>query len=103
MEEKNYKELTHRMYCFFKDFTGDGLPSFSKFARSEKMTLERLKSYRENPEFDRIFRECKEIRRDMMIDKAFTRRGDGSFAKFLIGAEDEVFEDRIDLTLTVID
>lgn len=65
MEEKNYKELTHRMYCFFKDFTGDGLPSFSKFARSEKMTLERLKSYRENPEFDRIFRECKEIRRDM--------------------------------------
>lgn len=103
MEEKNYKEISHKMYCFFRDFTGDGLPSFSKFARISGLTLETLKTYREDSEFDRIFRECREIRRDIMIDRAFTRRGDGSFAKYLLGEEEECYEDRIDLTLTVVE
>jgi hypothetical protein len=38
-----------------------------------------------------------------MIDRAFTRRGDSSFAKYLLGEEEECYEDRIDLTLTVVE
>lgn len=97
------KDLSRKMYVFFKDYSGDGIPSFSKFAIQEKMTLETLEGMKEYAEFDRIYRECLEIRRDIIIDRAFTRRGDGSFAKFLLSEEYDTAEGHIDLTLTVVD
>lgn len=92
------------MYSFFKNYTGDGAPSFSKFARDTGLTLERLESFKNNKEFDRIYRECKEIRKDIIIDKALSKRADASFAKFLLSEEgDGGGEDSIDLTITVIE
>ncbi len=92
------------MYSFFKNYTGEGAPSFSKFARETRLTLERLESFRKNGEFDRIYRECKEIRKDMIIDRALSKRADASFAKFLLSEErGNMGEDQINLTITVIE
>ena len=92
------------MYSFFNNYTGDGAPSFSKFARESGLTSERLESFRKNAEFDRIYRECKEIRRDFIIDKALSKRADASFAKFLLSEEGGGGdEENIDLTITVIE
>ena len=92
------------MYSFFNNYTGDGAPSFSKFARESGLTMERLESFRKNAEFDRIWRECKEIRKDIIIDRALCKRADASFAKFLLSEEGGGGgEDAIDLTITVID
>jgi hypothetical protein len=104
-KQKCTKELCGKMYGFFKNYTGDGAPSFSKFARDVGLTLERLESFRKNKEFDRIYRECKEIRRDMIIDKALSKRADASFAKFLLSEEGGggLGEDNISLTITVIE
>ena len=58
--------------------------------------MERLESFRKNAEFDRIWRECKEIRKDIIIDRALCKRADASFAKFLLsedgggGGEDQL-------------
>ena len=109
-EEKNVtkkkctKELCLAMYSFFNNYTGDGAPSFSKFARESGLTSERLESFRKNAEFDRIYRECKEIRRDFIIDKALSKRADASFAKFLLSEEGGGGdEENNDLTITVIE
>ncbi len=102
-ERDNIKEISQRMYCFFRDFRGDGIPSFSKFARTEHLTLETLESLCKEEEFYRIWRECAEIRRDIIIDRAITRHGDGSFAKFLLGEESAVCDNRVEFTLTVVD
>ena len=92
------------MYSFYNNYTGDGAPSFSKFARESGLTMERLESFRKNAEFDRIWRECKEIRKDIIIDRALCKRADASFAKFLLSEEGGGGgEDAIDLTITVID
>lgn len=102
--KKCMKELSEKMYGFFKNYSGDGAPSFSKFARESGLTVERLESFRKNGEFDRIYRECKEIRKDIIIDKALTKRADASFAKFLLSdEEDGSGEGGIDLTITVIE
>lgn len=102
--KKCTKELSEKMYGFFKNYSGDGAPSFSKFARESRLTVERLESFRKNGEFDRIYRECKEIRKDIIIDKALTKRADASFAKFLLSdEEDGKGEGGIDLTITVIE
>ena len=104
MKKKCTKELCEKMYSFFKKYTGDGAPSFSKFAREVGLTLERLESFKSNAEFDRIYRECKEIRRDIIIDKALCKKADASFAKFLLSEEGmEGGEDKINLTITVIE
>lgn len=102
-ERENTKEISQRMYCFFRDFRGDGIPSFSKFARTEHLTYETLESLCDDPEFYRIWRECAEIRRDIIIDRAITRHGDGSFAKFLLGEEGQAGSNRVEFTLTVVD
>ena len=103
-KKKYTKELSQKMYGFFNNYTGDGAPSFSKFARESGLTVERLESFRKNGEFDRIYRECKEIRKDIIIDKALTKRADASFAKFLLSdEEDGAGEGGIDLTITVIE
>ena len=81
------KDLPRRIYTFFKDYDGPGVPSFSKFARSINVTTYDVERYRRHGEFDRAYRECSEIRRDYLIDNGLTKRYDSSFVKFLLNAE----------------
>ena len=89
MNGKRYeKELALNMRSFFLRSIEQGeLPSFSKFAKSIDVTLERLESYRGKKAFDISWRDCIEIRRDYLTDCALTRRYDPSFVKFLLGFE----------------
>lgn len=82
-------ELCRKMYMYFLGYEDRGLPSFSKFARSVKLTTEDIERFRKNPRFESAYRECLEIRRDFLIDRALDKRFDSSFAKFLITAENE--------------
>ena len=86
-KRKYTKELPRVMYCYFRDYSGDGVPSFRKFAESIGATLSEIEAFRAHDEFDRSYRECNEIRRDYLIDYALCRRFDPSFVKFLLGAE----------------
>lgn len=89
--EKKKKEYTEDMpakiYAYFRGFSESGVPSMSKFAMVCGITLAELQSWRTNAEFDRACIECAEIRRDMLIDAALTKRHDSSFTKFLLSAE----------------
>lgn len=98
---KYSSDLPRKMYLYFLGYGEGGLPSFRKFASTLGLTLEELTSLRRHREFERAYRECKEIRRDYLIDRALERKFDGSFAKFLITLEDEreADEDRGDLVL----
>ena len=78
-----------RMYLFFTGYDGRGVPSITKFAASVGMTTEELESFRRHRRFERAYRECQEIRRDYLIDRALDRRFDPSFTKFLLSADDE--------------
>lgn len=82
-------ELAGRMYHFFINYDEIGAPSFTKFARSIGATGEDIERFRAHKHFDRAYRECREIRRDFMIDRALERRFDGSFVKFLLADEGE--------------
>ncbi len=98
------KEICVKMYRYFRDYSGEGAPSFSKFARDNSLTLERLESYRSHSEFQRIYRECQALRRDYIIDKALSRKADGNFSKFLLGEEMQGGgQEKIDLTITVVE
>ena len=101
---KYTSDIPRRLYTFFLNYDGPGVPSFSKFARSIGTTLEDLESYRTHGEFDRAWRDCIEIRRDYLTDCALTRRYDPSFVKFILGIElgeeDENDEDK-SLAVTV--
>jgi heme oxygenase len=79
-KRKYTRELPRRMYSFFISATeGASPPSFSKFARSIGLTLAELDAMREHSEFESAWRECNEIRRDYLIDKALLRRFFGVF------------------------
>ncbi len=84
---KYTKDLPRRIYTFFLNYDGPGLPSFSKFARSIGATLDDLDRYRRHGEFARACRECSEIRRDYLIDNGLVKRFDSSFTKFLLTSE----------------
>ena len=93
--------LPSRMYTFFLGYEGAGAPSFSKFARSIRVTLAELEGFRKHKKFDEAYRECGEIRRDYLIDHALTKRYDPSFVKFLLSeGEEEIYEDN-EMTLTL--
>ncbi len=98
---KYSSDLPKRMYLYFLSYSDGGLPSFRKFASSVGLTLAELMKMRSHREFDRAYAECREIRRDYLIDKALEKRFDSSFAKFLISLENEAHEaeDRGDLVL----
>ncbi len=104
MKKKKYdSNLPRQMYAFFAGFGEGGAPSFAKFAMSIGVTVEQLEGYRSNKQFDRAWRECNEIRRDYLIDRALTRRYDPSFVKFLLQDSDGGEEDgRLDVTVRVI-
>ena len=100
------KDLPRRLYSFFKDYDGTGVPSFSKFARSINVTLCDIERYRKHGEFDRAYRECSEIRRDYLIDNGLIKRYDSSFTKFLLNAEYGMGDARVtnddkEITVTV--
>ena len=82
-------ELAGRMYLYFISYDDRGAPSMLKFAKSIGTTLAELQRYREHTRFDRAYRECQEIRRDYLIDRALDRRFDPSFVKFIISSEAE--------------
>ena len=85
---KYSRDLPRRLYRFFLTENEDGsAPSFTKFARSVGCTTEELENFREHKEFDRAYREAKEIRRDYLIDRALSKRYDSSFVKFLLSEE----------------
>lgn len=77
------------MYCFFRGYDDSGAPSLVKFAASVGTTTEELEKFRKHKEFDRAYRECCEIKRDYLIDRALSKRFDPTFVKFLISSEDE--------------
>ena len=82
-------ELCTRMYLYFLGYDDRGLPSFTKFAKASGLTTEDIERFRKYPRFESAYRECKEIRRDYLIDRALDKRFDSSFAKFLISCEVE--------------
>lgn len=85
-------ELPGKMYLYFISYEDRGAPSMLKFAKSIGTTVAELQRYRENARFDRAYRECQEIRRDYLIDRALDRRFDPSFVKFIISTESEADE-----------
>ena len=93
------------MYKYFKEYSdAAGAPSFEKFAILYGTTLDELNSYRNKKEFDRAYRECCEIRRDYLIDRALTKRFDPSFVKYLLSECDEDdADDTLALKLEVIE
>lgn len=82
-------ELCKKMYAFFLEYDDRGLPSFEKFAISLRLTMDDVERFRKHPKFESAYRECKEIRRDYLIDRALDRRFDPSFVKFLLSSEAE--------------
>ena len=104
-KHKYEKTLPRDLYKFFSEFSDtSGVPSFEKFAIQKGITLEELTSYRRKTDFDRAYRECCEIRRDYLIDRALTKRFDPSFVKFLLTeCEDDASDDALVLKLTVVE
>ena len=86
---KYTSDLAGRMYYFFLRYEDRGAPSFQKFARSVGMTTEDLESFRKHKRFERAYRECEEIRKDFLIDRALDKRFDSSFTKFLLTLDSE--------------
>ena len=94
MAEKRRKvkytpELAGKMYRFFIGYDGAGLPSLEKFARQVGMTVDDLEGFRKHSIFDQAYRECRQIRRDYLIDRALERRFDPSLTKYLLSLDEE--------------
>ena len=101
------KEYPRAMYLFFSTYSGEGTPSFRKFAASIGATAEDIKRFRDHREFERAYRECSEIRRDYLIDNALAKRFDPSFTKFLLSteyhAEEADADDSLEVRVEVVD
>ena len=100
---KYTSELCDEMVKYFAEYDGVGVPSFGKFAGLRGMSLKRLAGFCRHKKFALAWRECAEMRRDFLIDRALERRFDPSFVKFLLSKEweDEVVEDSSEFTLRV--
>ena len=95
------REMCHRMYLYFISYDDRGAPSFQKFAKSVGMTLAELMAYRGRMRFDRAYRECCEIRRDYLIDRALDKRFDPGFVKFLLTEEVDPTDGEFKLSVEV--
>lgn len=82
------KDVCHRMYLYFISYEDRGAPSFGKFARSIGISHGELMKLRGHKRFDAAYRECCEIRKDYLIDRALDKRFDPSFVKHLISEEE---------------
>ena len=98
---KYSKSLPGKMYRFFRDYDDQGTPSLVKFALTLGTTTEVLESFRKYKEFDRAYRECCEIKRDYLIDRALSKRFDPSFVKFLLQGDEERASSEENESLTV--
>ncbi|MBO7195849.1 MAG: hypothetical protein J6V80_00770 [Clostridia bacterium] len=92
-------ELAGKMYSFFTSYEDRGAPSFTKFARLIGATTEDLKALRSRGRFDKAYRECQQIRRDYLIDRALDKRFDSSFTKYLLSCDDEACGEESELLL----
>ena len=107
--KKGYEpDLPRRLYTFFACYDDErSAPSLHKFARAQGYTTEELLGFQKRKDFERAIRECNEIRRDYLIDRALTKRFDASFVKYLLEAEstgEETPEDTsLAVTLEVLD
>ena len=77
------------MYQFFLGYGDSGVPSFRKFAGSIGLTVLDIEKFRKHKNFDAAYRECQEIRRDYLIDRALEKRFDPSFTNFLLSMEED--------------
>ena len=103
---KYTKDMPKQLYLFFVNFAENtGAPSFHKFARSIGTTVEELERLRQHKEFDRAWREAKEIRRDYLTDKALVKHFDPTFVKYLLSEEEkeESSDGNISVLITVSD
>ena len=98
------KSLPREMYVYFLGYDEAGsAPSFQKFAAHKGLTLEELLSFKVHKKFDEAYRECSEIRRDYLIDRALCKRFDPSFVKFLISDECEAENGNVEIKLEVVE
>jgi hypothetical protein len=96
------RDLPRRLYTFFACYDDErSAPSFQKFARAQGMTTEELLAFRKHKDFERACRECNEIRRDYLIDRALTKRFDASFTKYLLDGEQPADTEDSSLTVTL--
>ena len=102
--EKYTSSLADEMTAFFDSYEDRGAPSFEKFARLKKIPLATLVEFRKHQKFDRAYRECSEIRRDYLIDRALDKRFDPTFVRHLLTeeAEEEPAFTQTTLTLEVV-
>ena len=79
------KRRAAAMLAFFRDYDGEGLPTFTKFA--ERMGTDTASLLeRPSPCFLRAYEECRRILCDRVADGALSRRLDPSFAKFYLSS-----------------
>ena len=97
------RDLPRRLYTFFACYDDErSAPSLHKFARSQGYTTEQLRTFEgKHEDFARAIRECSEIRRDYLIDRALTKRFDASFTKYLLDEEGDSTQDTEDTSLSV--
>ncbi len=101
---KYRKSLPREMYSYFISYDDtQGAPSFQKFAKEIGVTTEELLSMRQHKRFDESYRECSEIRRDYLIDRALSKRFDASFVKFLVGEEGDTRDGEVEIRLEVVE
>ena len=77
------------MYLFFCDYADVGAPSFTKFARLAGLTTADIERFRSHERFEIAYNECKQIRRDYLIDRALEKRFDSSLTKYLLSLDEE--------------
>ena len=98
---KYSRALAGRLYRFFAQYDGEGAPSVVKFAASVGATTEQIEAFRSHKEFDRAYRECCEIRRDYLEDRALSKRFDPTFVKFLLSDGKDTTDDTLNVHITV--
>lgn len=98
---KYSSDMPGKMYRYFISYDDRGAPSINKFARNSGMTSDDIEGFRKHKKFDKAYRECCEIRKDYLIDRALDKRFDASFVKFLLSYESGVTEDNDDKNLTL--
>ncbi len=96
------RDLPRRLYTFFVGYDDEkSAPSLQKFARANGFTTEELLAFQKNEDFARAIRECSEIRRDYLIDRALTKRFDASFVKYLLDGESNKGTEDSSLSVTL--
>ncbi|MBP3592487.1 MAG: hypothetical protein J6K14_08400 [Clostridia bacterium] len=96
------RDLPRRLYTFFTGYDDEkSAPSLQKFARANGFTTEELLAFQKNEDFARAIRECSEIRRDYLIDRALTKRFDASFVKYLLDGESNKCTEDSSLSVTL--